>query len=360
MSRAALSATAGRSAWLRPLGAAYGWAAARRRARYRRHPHLQKRLGRPVVSVGNLTVGGSGKTPLVAALVTLLRDMGERPAVLSRGYARRAGGSGVLVVSDTTGVRATVEDSGDEPQVLARRLRGVPVLVGADRYQAGLVAEREFGCTVHVLDDGFQHLQLARDVDMLLVTESDLGDAVLPAGRLRERPAAAWDADVWLTVDGDPAGLAAVSALAATRATMGGTAAIPPAFAVTLRVGAPRWVAPFGQAAPVAPGRAIAVSGIARPERFFASARAAGWTLDRELVFPDHHWFTPADWRGVCAAAAAAGVRAVLTTEKDAVRLERLTAEASQGLSVCYLPIDLVLGAPAESWLRARLAGPAA
>ncbi|MEQ1898915.1 MAG: tetraacyldisaccharide 4'-kinase [Vicinamibacterales bacterium] len=362
-----MSAAAAAPLWLRPLGAVYGWAAARRRARYHRHPHLQKALTRPVVSVGNLSVGGSGKTPLVAALATLLLDMGERPAVLSRGYRRQsgpAGGQGVLVVSDARGVRASVEESGDEPQLLARRLAGIPVLVAADRYEAGRVAERDFGCTVHVLDDGFQHLRLARDLDVLLLGDRDLCDHVLPAGRLREPLAAAWDADLWLTPDGDPARLAYAPALVAARGTLGAAVgaavSVPPSFRVALNVGAPRFVAPFGQAAQVVPGRAVAVAGIARPERFFASAREAGWTIEREMVFADHHWFTAGDWRKVRAAAEAAGVATVLTTEKDAVRLERIVAGEPAGMHVCYLPIDLVLGEALEAWLRTRLAERAA
>ena len=351
-----MSTAADVQVWLRPFGAVYGWAAARRRARYHRHPHLQKTLTRPVISVGNLTVGGSGKTPLVAALATLLLGMGERPSVLSRGYRRRSGGQGVLVVSDTRGVRVSVEDSGDEPQLLARRLAGIPVLVAADRYEAGRVAERDFGCTVHVLDDGFQHLRLARDLDVLLLAERDLRDHVLPAGRLREPLASAWDADLWLTPDADPGRLAGAPALVAARGTLGASVSAPPSFGVVLNVGAPRCVAPFGQAAQVAPGRAVAVAGIARPERFFASAREAGWTVEREMVFADHHWFTAGDWREVRAAAEAAGVATVLTTEKDAVRLERLVAAEPPGVQVCYLPIDLVLGEALVTWLRARLA----
>ena len=350
-----MSAAADGSVWLRPLGAAYGWAAARRRARYRRHPQLQQALTRPVISVGNLSVGGSGKTPLVVALAALLREWGERPAVLSRGYRRQSGGAGVLVVSDAGGVRVPVEASGDEPQLLARRLPGIPVLVAADRYEAGCLAERDFGCTVHVLDDGFQHLRLARDLDVLLVGERDLRDHVLPAGRLREPLAAAWEADLWLTPDLDPARLAGAPSLAGARRALGADAPLPASFGVAFNVGAPRLVAPFGQAALVAPGRAVAVAGIARPERFFASARAAGWTIEREIIFADHHWFTTGDWREVRAAAEAAGAGTVLTTEKDAVRLERLVAAEPAGMQTCYLPIDLVLGEALVTWLRTRL-----
>ena len=320
------------------LGSLYGWVAARRRARYRERPALARRLQRPVISVGNLTVGGSGKTPLVIALASALRQAGEHPAILSRGYARRAPGGKVTVVSDRDGVRVPVEVSGDEPQVMARRLPGVPVLVGASRYEAGLVAERDHGCTVHVLDDGFQHLALARDVDLLVLSAADLQQRVLPAGRLREPAAAAWAADAWLVGEGE---------IAETSS--------PAVFPVGTRVGAARSVAPFGEATPMSPGKAIAVSGIARPERFFASARAAGWSIEREWPFRDHHWFTERDWREIAGAARAAGA-AVLTTEKDAVRLEPLLRRGDAGVPVVYLPIDVDLPPAFVSWLTGRLA----
>src|SRR6185436_12716880 len=116
------------------LSAAYGAAAAWRRAWYARNPARQQHLARPVVSVGNLRVGGSGKTPVVACIARMLLEGGERPAVLTRGYARRRGGDGVTVVSDAAGVRAGVEEAGDEPFMLAQALPGVAVLVSADRY----------------------------------------------------------------------------------------------------------------------------------------------------------------------------------------------------------------------------------
>ncbi len=334
------------------FGALYGWVGARRRARYRRQPGLTRRLGQPVISVGNLTVGGSGKTPLVIALAAALREAGERPAILSRGYARRGSAAGVVVVSDGERVRVPVEESGDEPQVMARRLPGVPVLVGRERYEAGLVAERDFGCTVHLLDDGFQHLRLARDIDLLVLSATDAGGRVLPAGRLREPIAAAWQADAWLTAE-SPDAVRAAFASSAHRAA--GGQVDPPAFALTTRVRETRRLSPFGTAADVTPGAAIAVSGIARPERFLASARAAGWRIERELRFRDHHWFSDADWRDVTEAARAAGA-VVLTTEKDAVRLEPLQQRAAASVPVLYLPIDVDVPIELLTWLAARLA----
>ncbi len=165
---------------MNPLSAVYAAASRARRSWYERHPSARRRLSRPVISVGNLVVGGSGKTPTVAAIALLLRDSGERPVILSRGYARRDRRSPILVVSDGIRILEPVACSGDEPQLLARSLYGVPVVIGADRYAAGMVAERELAATVLILDDGFQHFQLERDVDLLVVNSTDLEEQPLP------------------------------------------------------------------------------------------------------------------------------------------------------------------------------------
>lgn len=335
------------------LGSIYGWAASRRRAGARRHPERVRRLSRPVVSIGNLSVGGSGKTPLTVAVAQALAARGERPAILSRGYARRGAGPGVVVVSDRHAVQAGVETSGDEPQLMARRLPGVPVLVSTDRHAAGVVAEREFGCTVHLLDDGFQHLGLARAADVLLLSEVDVRGRVLPAGRLREPVASAWLADAWATFDASPESL--LAALAAQSGTARGGRSAPPLFALTATVGAPLAVVPWAAPVAVEPGPVVAVAGIANPARFFASARAAGYTVTRQLIYRDHHWFTADDWRAIAAAAAADGARAILTTEKDAVRLAPLVDRVPAAVPVAYLPQTITLPEPFTAWLAARV-----
>ena len=123
----------------------YAAIARARRAWHARHPQASRRLRRPVVSVGNVAVGGRGKTPVVASLARLLLEAGERPSILSRGYARRRPEDGVTVVSDGCRVLADIDRAGDEPLMLARALPSVPVLVGADRYVGGVLAERRFG-----------------------------------------------------------------------------------------------------------------------------------------------------------------------------------------------------------------------
>ena len=317
-----------------------------RRAWYERHPGRVRRLSRPVISVGNLTVGGSGKTPIVAALAQLLIEQGERPAILSRGYARRGAGDGVLVVSDGGQVLVGTEQSGDEPQMLARALPGVAVVVGSDRYLAGTLAERRFGCTVHLLDDGFQHVQLARHVDLLAVSRDDLQEQVLPAGRLREPTGAAARADAVL-VAGDDADAGFVADALQPRMM----------FRVMVHHGEARLIHPFGGPLPADAGRrVVALAAIARPERFFAAVRAQGWEIAREMTFRDHHWFTDRDREAVARAAAETGAPLVMTTEKDAMRLEGQAG--GEGPPYAYLPMHVTIE-PADrfaAWLQERLA----
>ena len=305
------------------------------RSWYERHPQSRRSLDRPVISVGNLSVGGSGKTPIVAALARMLLDMGQRPAILSRGYARRRASDGVVVVSNGNRVLEPVENSGDEPQMLARALPGVPVLVCADRHLAGRLAEKRFAATVMLLDDGFQHLALGRNVDVLVMPASDLDDAVLPSGRLREPLDAASSADCVLV----PGSLEDVSRVAATFDRM-------PVFRVTNHFGSVQGLdasAPSGT-------RVVAVAGIARPERFFTTLREQGFEIVRELRFPDHHWFSSDDLDRIRTIAKEASADFVATTEKDAVRVAPQSGWAVLPMTAVIEPPELF-----SSWLRERL-----
>ena len=164
---------------MNPLSALFGLAVWTRNTLYDRGIARAHRLRGPVVSVGNLSVGGSGKTPFVLLLGDLLKARAIKFDILSRGYGRKT--RGVALVDPAGSSR----DFGDEPLLLARRL-AVPVIVGEERYQAGIFAEKKFGPQLHLLDDGFQHRSLARDFDIVLVTPEDIRDRLLPAGRLRE------------------------------------------------------------------------------------------------------------------------------------------------------------------------------
>jgi tetraacyldisaccharide 4'-kinase len=312
------------------LSGAYARVTQLRRAWYAR-PGRPRRLNHCVVSVGNLSVGGSGKTPVVAALARLLRDRGERPVILTRGYGRRDTTEGVLVVSDGARVREPVTRSGDEPQLLARTVPGVPVLVCVDRYIAGLFAERQFGATVSIMDDGFQHVQLQRDIDLLLMSPADLDDCVLPTGRLREPLEAARFADAVL-VPGTDDDVALVAAELGHH----------DAFRVV-----PTFEEPKGPRR--GDGRTVvAFAGIARPERFFAALRSLGYDVARELTFRDHHWYSAADAEMILAAARETNASLIVTTEKDAVRCD---------MDVAVLPMTVAIEPAAHfaEWLTVRL-----
>ena len=296
-----------------------------------------------MISVGNLNTGGSGKTPIVAHVAALLAARGEIPAILSRGYGRTSPESGATVVSDGRTVLASLERAGDEPLMLARALPKVPVVVATDRYVAGRVAERTLGATVHVLDDGFQHLGLERDVDLLVACSQDLRDRVLPAGRLREPLTAAASADALLVENPGPV----------TMDELKRAFGVSTAFHVERRIGRPRWLH-SGEPATIGAGAAIvAVAGIARPDRFFADLEAAQLAPRTKLVFRDHHPYTEADVARIAHAARDASAAIVLTTEKDAVRL---AARDLGTLQIAAVPLTVTIEPPFADWLIARLA----
>jgi tetraacyldisaccharide 4'-kinase len=314
-----------------------------------------RRLSRPVVSVGNLRVGGSGKTPTAALVARVLVDAGEVPAVLSRGYARTDPEPGVTVVSDGIRLRADLARAGDEPLLLARRLPGVRVLVCEDRYLAGKVAECHLGATVHVLDDGFQHFQLARDVDLLIVDVGDVNHPrTLPGGWLREPLSTARLADALLVTGAEDAGGVA---------TIAERLGVSTAFELLRDVEAPVEETIAGPRPLERGTRVVVVSGIARPERFLAEARDAGVEVVASLAFGDHHPYTADDVARIGALAASAGASTMLTTEKDYVRLLPLRPWPFR-VAVRPLGVRIEPAAAFASWLAARLraeaAGPAA
>lgn len=324
---------------LGPASVIYGAAVRWRRRWYSGHGR-QRRLARPVISVGNLRVGGAGKTPVVAYLARLLSGMGERPAILTRGYGRRRSVEGVTVVSDGKQISGDLDLSGDEPLMLARALPGVRVLVGADRFLSGRLAEEQLGATVHILDDGFQHLALARDVDLLLVDEADLSDRLLPAGRLRETVDASSRADAVLT--------SPLQSVGAMRQALG----VGALFGFTREIGAPRWLED-GAVAPLSPADPLlAVAGIARPERFYGDLIDAGWRLAGTRTFRDHHPFSRPDLERLADEMRAKGATAVVTTEKDAVRLQSVDGRP---LPIAYVPLTIVIEPDFDSWLMSRL-----
>jgi tetraacyldisaccharide 4'-kinase len=296
----------------------YAAFARRRREWYAARPDARRRLRRPVISVGNIAAGGRGKTPLVASIARLLLESGERPAILSRGYARTRPADGVVIVRDAAGIRADVARAGDEPFMLARQLPGAIVMTSPDRYLAGRLAEHQLGATVHILDDGFQHVQVDRDADVVLITAADLTASTFPAGRLREPPDVLIAADALIALDGDVPEPAASDC---------------EAFRARRVVSAPVFDRPVGEGR-----RVLAFAGIADPESFFSSVQAQGWTVAARAAFRDHHPYSARDVAKLFADARGVDASAVLTTEKDYVRLLRHRPFA---MPVGWLPLTL-------------------
>jgi tetraacyldisaccharide 4'-kinase len=328
---------------LAPASVAFRAGAAARQLAYRCGIRRTRALPVPVISIGNLTVGGTGKTPLVETVARALVAGGRRPAVLSRGYGRRAGAT-VAVVSGPAGVRLGVAEAGDEPLLLARRLPGVPVVVGADRARAGARALAEFALDVLVLDDGLQQRRLHADLRIVcLDARRPWGNGhLLPWGALREPRQALARADLVVLTRAESA-----TGLAALRAELAG---LCPAAPVALAAHEPETVLDVATGAvlplTVLAGRPLlAFAGIATPEALGATLAALGVRPRGLIGFPDHHPYSAADLAGLVAAAQVSGATALVTTEKDAMRLG-----TPPDLPVWAIRIGLRLGEGSEAW----------
>ena len=313
------------------LSTLYGVAAAWRRQWYAQHPDRRRRLDRPVISVGNLRVGGSGKTPVVEHIARLLAEAGYSPAILSRGYGRKSPSKTPTVVSDGRMISAGVDAAGDEPLMLARALLGkaVPVVVCADRYLAGILAEKRLGATVHILDDGFQHFGLARDVDLVVTGEHDLADEPLPHGRLREPLSAAVSADALLVDAGYQDAAERIARALRVRN----------AYHVTRTLLPPRLIGSGDTVVVPNESRVFAFAGIARPERFFSDLTSAGWDVVGTRSFRDHHYFSRSEIERIAVAAVKARAAIVLTTQKDAVRLPANAVDIKSDRPIASVPL---------------------
>ncbi|HEY1732136.1 MAG TPA: tetraacyldisaccharide 4'-kinase [Terriglobales bacterium] len=275
---------------MNPLTSIYGAVSRTRNEFYDRGVLSVRRLQGPVVSIGNLAAGGSGKTPFVIALGEMLRRRGVSFDVLSRGYGRKT--RGVALVNPD----GASSEFGDEPLLIARKL-GASVVIGEDRYAAGRFAEENFGPRLHLLDDGFQHRALARDFDIVMVNASDLQDRIFPMGRLREPLAALARADaIVLTNDMSAEKLPLVHQAV--------------------------WRVRRDIVAPPVDEPCVAFCGIARPGNFFAQLRATSMNLAATRSFGDHHSYTRSDIRTLLALRAKAGATCFVTTEKDAINLD--------------------------------------
>ncbi len=316
------------------LSAIYGLAIAQRNGRYDECRTEIVRAGVPVISVGNISVGGTGKTPFVQYIVRELLALGRRPAVVSRGYGRKSRGE--VVVSDGASVLVSVEQAGDELMLHAEHLP-VPVIANADRAAGARTAEKLFAVDAIVLDDGFQHRRLYRDCDIVLVDEATLQRPVLlPIGRLREPMTSLRRAHVLCGVGGVrcediPGDCRTADALCIEAVTQVGE----------LRCAFSQRKIELGKS------EVIAVAGIARPSRFWTSLVDRGVAVAGQLAFGDHRKYSQRDVQRIISLCRARHCTTVATTEKDAVKLRGFRTEFDQaGLRLVVLPVlmDVVRG----------------
>jgi tetraacyldisaccharide 4'-kinase len=308
---------------MNPFAAIFGVGVRIKNGLYDRRIFSAQELQGPVISVGNLSTGGSGKTPFVLMLGELLKARAIKFDILSRGYGRRS--RGVKLV-DPVG---TPQEFGDEPLLMARRL-GVPVIVGERRYDAGAFAEQKFGPQFHLLDDGFQHRALARDFDIVLLSSEDASDRLLPAGRLREPLTSLRRADALVLTDDE----------SSDRFRLDGKLV---------------WRVQRGILPRDVPSRPVVFCGIARPASFVSQLRRNGIEPVAEKVYRDHHPYTEKDVRELLELQRQSDAGGFITTEKDAINLGRhlLTIEP---VSVVPVQMELINAANAVDTMLSRIA----
>lgn len=310
-----------RRPWLLPLVPLWGAVTAVKNAMYDKGLLRVRRLDRPVISVGSLSAGGAGKTPVVLMLARLLQAGGITADVLSRGYGRS---SDVAEEVDPTG---TVARFGDEPVEIVRA--GLRVFVGAKRFDAGRVAEAVSSARVHLLDDGFQHRRLGRDFNVVLLTCADVEDGLIPAGNLRENLSSLRRADVVVVREEEAA---------ACRAYITGEV----------------WVIRRQLVLPaIRPLRPLAFCGIARPEGFFTMLGKAGCALAGQVVFADHYPYKDQDFAKLVEAARQGGADGFVTTAKDSVKISEGARRRLEAVGpVCVAELRVELLDPAQAFRR--------
>ncbi|MBI4589028.1 MAG: tetraacyldisaccharide 4'-kinase [Candidatus Rokubacteria bacterium] len=305
-----------------------------------------RRLPCPVISIGNLTLGGTGKTPAVELAVLTLRGAGVLPGVVSRGYGRHS--AGVQVVADRRGLRADPQWAGDEPFLLARRLPGVPVVVGENRYEAGRRCLESFGVQALVLDDAFQHRTLEKDLEVVLVAgQSPWGNGHLfPRGPLREPLSSLARSHLVVVTNGTGDGVALVGETLRRHNPLAPIVAAEYQPVECWQVRDPNPCAPDA----LRGRRLLAFAGIARPEGFRQTVERLGVCLTGLVTFPDHHWYSAEDLTAVIRKAEGTGAEGLVTTEKDYVRLSAL---ALRSLPIWILSVRLAITEGHAQWREA-------
>lgn len=320
---------------LPPLSLLYGAVTRTRLSLYRRGTFQTTKLERPVISVGNITTGGTGKTPLVEWVSRVLAAHGRQVCILTRGYGRKDPHLQVIV-SDGYGVLASPADAGDEPYLLATKLSGLAAVISsADRIAAGREAIKDFGADCFVLDDGFQHLRVARDLNIVTIDATNPwgGGKLLPYGRLRETPDGLSRADCVVITRCDQ-----VNDFKELHEEIARLTGDCPVFHSHMRTSC---VAPLKNGSDVLrpPARVAAFCAVGNPASFFEQLRRSGYELALQKFFPDHHVYSQDEIDSVVQAAKEAGAAGLITTAKDAVKLRTLSFSLP-----CYvLEIEMVI-----------------
>ena len=312
-----------------------------------------KRLPCPVISIGNITVGGTGKTPVVIALARLLQDKVEHVVVLSRGYKRRSQ-SPIVVVSDENKIISTPLESGDEPYLIASLLHSVRVIVGANRYDSGRYAIENFNARLFILDDGFQHIELYRDSDILLIdaTNPTGNGHLLPKGILREPLSEISRADCIIISRANEGDREYVTGLVRkynkNSPVFYGTYKAKCFIDLNGNIHGLNYIA----------GKAILLfSGIGNPYSFRKSIEDIGGRVQGEIIFPDHYWYKEKDMNRIFEDAKRVSADTILTTEKDIVRIigTNVFNKAEDNIVILALKVEMELSEGFEEWITGQV-----
>jgi tetraacyldisaccharide 4'-kinase len=328
---------------LTPLSGLYGVAMKARRALYRRGLFHVHKAGVPVISVGNITTGGTGKTPLVEWIARALARRQKRVCILTRGYGRQRPGSPVLV-SNGSEIFSDAREAGDEPLLLAEKLEGeAAVICDADRVASARWAAENLGTDLFILDDGFQHMRLARDCNIVVIDATNPwgNRRRLPAGNLRESPQQLARADCIVITRADD-----VAQTETLKSEIDQLSKGRPVFLSRMRIDGLRKLSNLKEGSVGEDLRSVplaAFCGVGNPESFFAQLRRAGYTLCHTRVFPDHHYYTQEEINYLISQSSECGAHALLTTAKDEVKLRSLRCEMP-----CYV-VDVAIEIEGES-----------
>jgi tetraacyldisaccharide 4'-kinase len=325
---------------LPPFAALYGVITRTHARLYERGTFHSAKLDRPVISIGNITAGGTGKTPMVEWVAKTLSTNGKKVCILTRGY-KRANPNQRILVSDGETVFSNPGEAGDEPYLLAKHLQGIAAVISdANRFSAGQGAIKHLGTDCFVLDDGFQHFRLARSLDIVMIDATDPwgGRQMLPAGRLREPLTGLKRADCFVLTRCEQ-----VESVDDLRNDLAKLAGDRPVF--TSQMMTTGLKALDGSASSSLENESVAAfCAIGNPQSFFTQLRRSGYEPRREISFPDHHVYTQTDINRLEDAAQTAGAQSLVTTAKDAVKLQNLQFS----LPCYFLEIEIQIDEPDE------------